>query len=1106
MKPANILQVPVRELRCLLVDLKAVPPPTDQVIQVTGTSELLIVKWVEDQQRTCSLEPADAESLDFCQRLDLNDPSALVWVAGWEQQDNAQTLVTLGVVFFQQILAPTGPFHFGLSEASLEAVARQNRRLRANDVEEAAAWLKEQLLMRDHEGKPFCLWTGGPRGAAPTAFRILGQRLSADVAVEEGKWFVTKLVRAMHPDQIRNPVNLLRGDVDFVDATRAAEVRKTSLIELQAMRADPESYLNTWRLYQQKERELLVREIKEVRWVKYDRCVQDLDDPTLWQFEVDSWSNKHHERLKEYGAGDLQASRQLPETVEFPERLLSENGNGKRSQAAEEPFVCRLAGATSKGPRLRAAEGTDVKPPESGYIHVSFTGDVTRLRRRDEALERIARGAVPMPRLGLILGARATEVRHARKHHINDREFRRLFDGQSPTARQKEAVLTALNTPDIAVIQGPPGTGKTKVIGAIVKYLGEHMVDGAGASARVLVTSYQHDAVNKAAGAAAVHGLPALKVGSTDGGQGAGDPVETWRRRCVQELSAQLEKMPERSTTLRQAAAEAAPLAYQSLVVGDFRNTVERFLTLAADEIGQSAVAQIRERARVLAAEATVMASGRERERGRRAAWSIYASPTTFQDGGPDQARYAHATLSDLGLLGEQDAALLLAAADWSGQDLPPFLPELGQLRDRILDALRSSPVESSHLVKPDPELNAAIDTALAAWRKREEARPTSRRAILEQLHDDLGDGEEARRLILRYSTVFAATCQQAAGRVMSQEYQSATDSSSVQFETVIIDEAARANPLDLQIPMALAERRIVLVGDHRQLPHLLEPDVERELSVDLSTQQREALRVSLFERLFGQLGAARADATTLRVVTLDTQYRMHPALGALVSRCFYEAHGEPALRAGREAGEFRHGLPGFMRDSRPVCAAWVNVPLTNRSQERRDGSSWTRDAEADAIASQVQRIHAHSPELSIGVITFYRAQVNRLWDSMEKSGLATQSTEGGARQPASGLDLQIGTVDSFQGLEFDVVFLSMTRANAHPVADFQDHTRKYGHLCIENRLCVAMSRAKRLMVVVGDAAMAEGDGARQAIFGLHEFLRLCRGHAEGGQPNGIVL
>jgi len=56
-------------------------------------------------------------------------------------------------------------------------------------------------------------------------------------------------------------------------------------------------------------------------------------------------------------------------------------------------------------------------------------------------------------------------------------------------------------------------------------------------------------------------------------------------------------------------------------------------------------------------------------------------------------------------------------------------------------------------------------------------------------------------------------------------------DEGQTTFESVIVDEAARANPLDLFIPLSMARRRVVLVGDHRQLPHLLEPDVERQLA-----------------------------------------------------------------------------------------------------------------------------------------------------------------------------------------------------------------------------------------------------------------------------------
>ena len=83
---------------------------------------------------------------------------------------------------------------------------------------------------------------------------------------------------------------------------------------------------------------------------------------------------------------------------------------------------------------------------------------------------------------------------------------------------------------------------------------------------------------------------------------------------------------------------------------------------------------------------------------------------------------------------------------------------------------------------------------------------------------------------------------------------------------------------------------------------------------------------------------------------------------------------------------------------------------------------------------------------------------------------------------------LRVGTVDAFQGKEFDIVFLAATRSNRIQPANEKMKRRKFGHLLLDNRLCVAMSRQKRLLIVVGDAAMATNH-----VPGLQEFLKLCR-------------
>jgi superfamily I DNA and/or RNA helicase len=98
---------------------------------------------------------------------------------------------------------------------------------------------------------------------------------------------------------------------------------------------------------------------------------------------------------------------------------------------------------------------------------------------------------------------------------------------------------------------------------------------------------------------------------------------------------------------------------------------------------------------------------------------------------------------------------------------------------------------------------------------------------------------------------------------------------------------------------------------------------------------------------------------------------------------------------------------------------------------------------------------------------------------------------------------LRVGTVDAFQGKEFDLVFLSIVRANDKVVSDQIDGverdrllTGKYGHLRLANRLNVAMSRQRKLLVAVGERGMAEGGEAEEAIPALAEFLKLCRKEA----------
>jgi superfamily I DNA and/or RNA helicase len=95
-----------------------------------------------------------------------------------------------------------------------------------------------------------------------------------------------------------------------------------------------------------------------------------------------------------------------------------------------------------------------------------------------------------------------------------------------------------------------------------------------------------------------------------------------------------------------------------------------------------------------------------------------------------------------------------------------------------------------------------------------------------------------------------------------------------------------------------------------------------------------------------------------------------------------------------------------------------------------------------------------------------------------------------------------VGTVDAFQGKEFDIVLLSVVRSNRKtlPQSEASDEVfekaanSKYGHLRLSNRMNVAMSRQRSLLIAVGDRGMAEGIGAEKAVPALNAFLQLCQG------------
>ena len=154
---------------------------------------------------------------------------------------------------------------------------------------------------------------------------------------------------------------------------------------------------------------------------------------------------------------------------------------------------------------------------------------------------------------------------------------------------------------------------------------------------------------------------------------------------------------------------------------------------------------------------------------------------------------------------------------------------------------------------------------------------------------------------------------------------------------------------------------------------------------------------------------------------------------------------------------------------------AWLDMPITQDNLAENKGISKSRNCEVERVKEELTKILAKN-KYKIGIITFYS----------EQAGLIRQMVQ--KEFPGEIHRIEVGTVDAFQGKEFDVVILSTVRANT-----YDDIRKRVGFLNNNNRLCVAFSRAKRLLITIGDASTVAQNGDCVYIEALAELLNACK-------------
>lgn len=363
--------------------------------------------------------------------------------------------------------------------------------------------------------------------------------------------------------------------------------------------------------------------------------------------------------------------------------------------------------------------------------------------------------------------------------------------------------------------------------------------------------------------------------------------------------------------------------------------------------------------------------------------------------------------------------------------------------------------------------LDTLVDKAIDNLNKR-------RDGLTARAHEE----QRERRTILERARVVATTTS-AAGAEYFKDYK---------FDVVIVDEAAQSSEAATLIPLmrrASHVKRIILAGDHRQLPAVAHAE-------DLAS--RRAYGTSLFERLVlprGEGDDDDGDDDDLRAhpaSTLIVQHRMNAEISRFPSAFFYGGCLRDAPKVAHQTAFCDASVvsDGFVvRLSAYAFLDWHGSEETDSGGD--NDRSYFNKSEASVVAATVRAALRHArADATVAVVTPYKSQKAEIWRHLSR----------GEDSVVDDPRVRCNTVDSYQGQEADIVVFSCVR------------TRSLGFLRDERRLNVALTRARECLLIVGSAELLrKGPEERawpslvadaEARGRLHAVTRAGPGQAEG--------
>lgn len=344
------------------------------------------------------------------------------------------------------------------------------------------------------------------------------------------------------------------------------------------------------------------------------------------------------------------------------------------------------------------------------------------------------------------------------------------------------------------------------------------------------------------------------------------------------------------------------------------------------------------------------------------------------------------------------------------------------KLMSLTLDSKMSEHSSMKDIKKMKKQANEYRNMAHKYKRNFGKAEREQRKALFDEAHKIIKEIEKTEQYIaddlLGRAQVITATL------VGSNHY----TVKNLQYHTVIIDEAGQALEPACWIPI-LKAKKVVLAGDHCQLPPTI--------------KSQEAAAKGLATTLLEKCVQHHPEAVAL----LEEQYRMHEVIMGYSSDVFYENK----LRA--HASVAKHAL---LNEEIPLH--FVDTAGCGFDEQVEDSSTFNPEEAAFVfrhLSHLVENLSQHYTRdnfPSIGIISPYRRQILQLQELM----LSQTNLKPYAHK------ITVNTIDSFQGQERDIVYISMTRSNAD---------NNIGFLSDIRRMNVAMTRARKKLVVIGDSA-----------------------------------